>query len=25
MAAAEGWPETPWMKPWTPPVGAGQP
>jgi len=21
MAAAEGWPETPWMKPWTPPVG----
>jgi uncharacterized damage-inducible protein DinB len=20
MAAAEGWPETPWLKPWTPPV-----
>ena len=25
MAAAEGWPETPWMKPWTPPVEAGRP
>lgn len=24
MAAAEGWPETPWMKPWTPPVGTGR-
>ncbi|HEX8971347.1 DinB family protein [Oryzihumus sp.] len=24
MAAAEGWPETPWMKPWTPPVEAGR-
>ena len=23
MAAAEGWPETPWMKPWTPAVKAG--
>lgn len=21
MAAAEGWPETPWLKPWRPPVG----
>jgi uncharacterized damage-inducible protein DinB len=21
MAAAEGWPETPWMKPWSPSVG----
>ncbi|MGZ4687932.1 DinB family protein [Oryzihumus sp.] len=25
MAAAEGWPETPWMKPWTPPVETGRP
>jgi uncharacterized damage-inducible protein DinB len=24
MAAAEGWPITPWMTPWTPPAGGGQ-
>lgn len=23
MAAAEGWPATPWMQPWQPPVSAG--
>ena len=25
MAAAEGWPATPWVQPWQPATGAGQP